>query len=69
MRVWLAGIMLVVFAAMGVAHVVNPTYFLKRSGIRKGGELLTEWNALGFQMAGPIFAILSLYLLHALVSN
>ena len=37
---------LILFAAVGVAHVINPDWFTKHSGIRKGGEMLTEWNRL-----------------------
>jgi hypothetical protein len=61
--------MLLVFAVVGVAHVINPTWFVKRSGVRKGGELLTEINMIGFQIAGAVFAAFSLYLLYVLISN
>ena len=69
MKQWILGAMLLVFAGIGVGHVINPTWFVKRSGIRKGGKLLNDWNALGFQIAGAIFAALSLYLLYILISN
>lgn len=55
-KLMLAAAILVFFAAIGVAHVVYPDWFIKRSGVRKGGEMLTEWNRLGFQIAGAIFA-------------
>ena len=41
-RVALAVTVLVFFGLLGIAHVLNPDWFIKRSGLRKGGELLTE---------------------------
>ena len=63
MRLALVIVLLVVFLALGVAHVINPDYFIARSGVRKGGELLTGWNRLGFRAAGAAFAVLAIYLL------
>ena len=65
-KLMLAAVVLVAFAAIGVAHVVYPDWFLKRSGVRKGGEMLTEWNRLGFQITGAIFAGFAVYLLYHL---
>ena len=62
-RVALAVAVLVFFAALGIAHVINPDWFIKRSGLRKGGELLTEWNRLGVQIAGAILTILAIWVL------
>ena len=59
-------LLLVAFAAIGIAHVFNPAWFMKRSGVRKGGEMLTEWNRLGFQIAGAIFAMFALYMSYSL---
>jgi hypothetical protein len=59
-------LMLSLFAAIGVAHVFRPEWFLSRAGVRKGGELLNEWNRLGFQIAGAVFAAFALYLLYVL---
>ncbi len=56
-------LMLLAFAGIGIAHILRPDYFIKRSGVRRGGELLTEWNRLGFQIAGAIFAGFAIYLL------
>jgi hypothetical protein len=58
---------LVFFACIGVAHVVNPDRFIKRSGFRKGGEMLTEWNRLTFQIFGAILAGFATYLLYVLL--
>jgi hypothetical protein len=49
-------IFLVGVAAVGIAHVVNPSSFVKRSGVRKGGEMLNDWNETGFQLLGVILA-------------
>lgn len=57
-------LMLVTFATVGIAHIFNPDYFLKRSGVRRGGELLTEWNRIGFQIAGAVFAAFAIFLLY-----
>ena len=59
-------LMLLAFAGIGIAHIFSPDYFIKRSGVRRGGELLTEWNRLGFQIAGAIFAGFAIYLLYVL---
>jgi hypothetical protein len=48
---------LVFFFGVGVAHVIAPDYFIKRSGVRKGGELLTEFNRIGFQIVGILVAL------------
>jgi hypothetical protein len=59
-------LMLVAFAGIGIAHVFKPDYFMKRCSVRKGGEMLTEWNRLGFQIAGAIFAAVAIYMLYSL---
>ena len=68
-KLTLGAAVLVLFAAIGVAHVVNPDWFIKRSSIRKGGEMLTEWNRLGFQIVGAIFAGFAIYGLYVLLRN
>jgi H+/Cl- antiporter ClcA len=57
-------LMLLAFAGVGIAHIFRPDYFIKRSGVRRGDELLTEWNRLGFQIEGAIFAGFAIYLLY-----
>ena len=59
-------LLLLAFAGIGIAHIFRPDYFIKRSGVRRGGALLTEWNRLGFQIAGAIFAGFAIYLLYVL---
>ena len=62
-------ILLLSFFGVGVAHIVKPDWFTKRSGIRKGGELLSEWNRVQFQIVGAIFAAFAAYLLYHLFHN
>jgi hypothetical protein len=59
-------VFLVLFACIGIAHLVSPDWFIERSGVRKGGEMLTEWNRLGFRAAGGIFAGGAVYILYLL---
>jgi hypothetical protein len=66
-KLTLAGVVLVFLAAIGAAHVAYPDWFIKRSGVRKGGEMLTEWNRLGFQIAGVIVASFAVYVLYHLL--
>lgn len=61
--------LLVFFVVIGLAHVVNPDWFIRRSGVRKGGEMLTEWNRLGLQIAGVIFATVAGYGLYTLLAD
>jgi hypothetical protein len=59
----------VFFAAIGIGHVVKPDWFIKRSGIRKGGEMLTELNRLEFRIGGALFAGFATYVLYILLRN
>ncbi|MBI1760379.1 MAG: hypothetical protein HYR56_02990 [Acidobacteria bacterium] len=65
----LAAMLLLVFAGIGVAHVLNPDRFIARSGVRKGGELLTAWNRLGFRIFGAFFTGGALYMLYHVISD
>ena len=60
---------LVFFAAIGIAHVLNPDWFIKRSGMRKGGELLTEWNRTGVQIFGAVLSCGALWVLWHLLRD
>jgi hypothetical protein len=62
-------LVLVLFFGIGIAHIINPDWFIKRSGVRKGGELLTAWNRLGFRIFGVIFAGFAAYVLYALLRS
>jgi hypothetical protein len=60
---------LLLFFCVGIANIINPDWFIRRSGVRKGGELLTEWNRLGFQIMGAIFAGFVIYVVYDLLRN
>ncbi len=62
-------VILVFFAGMGVAHVVNPDRFVRSSGARKGGEMLNDWNRFGFRVAGAVFTGFAGYLLYVVLRN
>lgn len=64
----LLAVVLLLFAAIGVACVINPDWLIKRSpGMRKGGEMLTEWNRTQAQDFGVIFAGCAIYGLYVLL--
>ena len=60
---------LVFFTCLGIAHVVNPDWFIERSGARKGGEMLTGWNRFGFRYSGAFLAGGAVYMLYLLLRN
>jgi hypothetical protein len=59
-------LVLIAFAGIGIAHIFRPDWFMKRSGIRRGGGILTEYNRAGFQIAGAVFAAVAIYMLYSL---
>jgi hypothetical protein len=61
--------LLLIFVAIGVAHILKPDWFLKRSGVRRGGAMLTEWNRLQYQIVGAIFAAFAAFLLYIVMSD
>lgn len=60
-------LILLTLLGMSIAHIFNPDWFIKRSGARKGGGLLTEYNRTGFQVFGVICAAVAMYLLYSLL--
>jgi hypothetical protein len=58
-----AVVALLAFVCLGIAHIVNPDYFIRRSAVRKGGQLLTDWNRMSFQLVGGIVAAFAVYIL------
>jgi hypothetical protein len=66
LKLVLLTILLVFVACVGIAHVINPDWFMKRSGVPKGGEMLTEWNRLGFQIAGAAIVAFAVYVLYTI---
>jgi hypothetical protein len=59
----------VIFLCVGIGHVINPDYFIQRSAVRKGGELLTESNRIGFQFVGMIATIFAGFMIYILVGD
>jgi hypothetical protein len=59
-------LLFIAFLGIGIAHVFKPDWFVKRSGLRGGGEMLSEYNRTGFQIAGAIFAAFAVYMLYSL---
>jgi hypothetical protein len=60
---------LLVFAAIGIGCIINPDWGIKHFGqsLRRGGELLTEWNRIGLQFVGLAFGGFAVYLLYVLL--
>jgi hypothetical protein len=61
----LAALLLLVFVYVGISNVIKPD--IRR--LRKGGEMLTEWNRVGVRSAGAIFAAGAIYLLYRLLRD
>ena len=57
-------LVLLFFLGMGVAHVLRPDYFLERSAIRKGGEMVTDFNRMGIQLVGLLVALFALGIIY-----
>ena len=47
---------------LGIVQVIKPNRFMN-SYLRRGGELLTDWNRMGVQIAGAILAGASLWII------
>jgi hypothetical protein len=62
-------VILLLVGSVGVGHILRPDWFIKRSGVRKGGEMLTEWNRLQFQIVGAGIAGFALYVLYRVLSG
>jgi len=56
------------FLGLGIAHLINSDRFIRSNyGVRKGGELLTEWNRIVFQVAGLLLAAFGAFLVYELL--
>lgn len=62
-------LVLVFFLCIGIGHVLYPDYFLKRSAMRKGGEMLTDWNRGSFQFIGLLVTGFIIYLMYQLARD
>ncbi len=68
-KLGLGFLVLALFFGLGLAHVLRPGYFYRRSGIRKGGEMLTEFNLIGGQLAGLVVALFALGVMYDMVQG
>ena len=68
-RIVVTVVVLLGFMGLGIAHVFVPDGFMRHSGVRKGGEMLTAWNRLGFRLAGAVIAAVAGYILYDLLSD
>ena len=62
-------IILIFFFCLGIAHVIYPDRIIRRSGMRKGGEMLTEFNRTGVQIVGILISLFAGGVLYDLVSG
>lgn len=62
-------LLLVAFLGIGIGHIFKPDWFVKRSGVRRGGEMLSEYNRAGFQIAGAVFTAIAIYMLYSLLRH
>ena len=60
---------LLVFMGIGIGHIVHPDYFMRRTALRRGGELLTDWNRTGLQIVGVMAASFSGWVLYHLAQD
>jgi hypothetical protein len=63
-KIALLVVVLLFFAGMGIAHVINPDRFLRNSGFRRGGEMLEGWNRFGVRMFGVVCTAFAIYVLY-----
>jgi hypothetical protein len=57
-----------VLFCIGIGHVFYPDYFLRRSAVRNGGEMLTDVNQLGFQFVGVVMSLFAGFMFYCLVT-
>jgi hypothetical protein len=57
-------LVLVCFAFVGIANVINPDRFMKRSGV-----MLTEWNRFDLRMVAAVLAGFSVYGLYVVLRD
>lgn len=57
------------FMGLGIGHMLYPDYFMKRTALRRGGEMLTEWNRTGCQFVGLMMTLFSGWVLYQLAQD
>ena len=60
---------LLFFMGIGVAHIVDPDRYVNKSGVRKGGEMLTKVNRDGFRLVGIVVVVFSGYVIYQLLRD
>ena len=65
----LGTVALIFFFGIGVGHILYPGYFLKRSAIRKGGEMLTNFNLGSLQIVAALVAGFAAYVLYEVAKD
>ena len=68
-KLCLGVVVLIVFMGLGIGHMLFPNYFIERSGLRRGGEMLTDWNRTGVQLVGLMAALFSGGVLYDLLKD
>ena len=64
----IAILILLVFVGVGVDTILRPKRHMN-AYLRRGGEMLREWNELGVQLGGLVFAGASCWMLYELVRS
>ena len=62
-------LVLVIFAFVGIAGLINPDWFIRQSGLRQGGEMLTGQNRFGCRMSAAAFTGFAVYVLYVIVRD
>ena len=68
-KLFLGVLVLLVFMGIGIGHVLYPDYWIKRSGMRRGGEMLTDWNRTGCQFVGLVAILFSAGVLYEIAQD
>ena len=68
-KLCLGVLVLIVFMGLGIGHMLFPDYFIERSGLRRGGEMLTDWNRTGVQFVGLVATLFSGGVLYELLKD
>ena len=65
-KVCLGVLVLIFFMGIGIGHMLYPDHFMKRTALRHGGEMLTNWNRTGYQLVGLMVMAFSGWVLYQL---
>ena len=68
-KLCLGVLVLLFFMGIGIGHMLYPDYFMKRTALRRGGEMLTDWNRTGCQFVGLMVTVFSGWVLYQLAHD